>query len=587
MKSERDLRDEKLQVHGDALLAEGLAQGSLIHLQVARNRAPFARRAAAQKAEELQLIADHRDELLGPLATIPGVEATFAFGFISQLSLPLRDEDDHAALAEALKLPPFKRLERLLLRGSPADLSFLADVPLEHLSLDGVSDWQLTFETMPPVRVLSLLGGSSIDFSEFALPAVEVLRVDVGAENFSALDAPELRVLQLDGAPEPDDVPDIDLLFIEGSVDDDLSEAPVSRIIQQWKYGNDDDANAGVIARNGTGRFGERAFLLSAAPLEAARKLASALDAKNLTAATCTVRFACQTWCAVELRMENATSGALLRQLSQSLAKAGHRTLEFAVSPSNVECIAWSIEPERVRALAMGPSTQRDELWRLAIDRALGADPGAVLDEVLLELDASQWVVLGDEPEVGTEWPLVTTFTPRQPDWEWDYDAPYEEDEVEENFDPTDFRDQSGPKNWWKTAEVEGSTVDAVVAVEETEEQAEEEVEHASDDHREDWGEVLAESPIDLESDGEERNPEFGLEPDSFDPDSVEAEQEVECEVCEARTALRPCFNCGKKVCANCIVGSPREDGEVKCTACAAPRPRAREPIPDAGDEEE
>jgi hypothetical protein len=588
----RALRDEALSIHGDSLLAEGRAQGTLINLQLARHRSPFSRRANAMKQSEQQLIAEHRDELLGPLAALPGTEASFAFGFISNLHVTLREEDDLELLVEALAEPSFARLERLTLRGPVVDLSCLRDVGLVQLTLVDTPDWEPVFETLPPIRSLALLDGPELACDGLSLPATEVLRVDGAISDLQLLRAPKLRVLAVSELPEAAEVPKLELLYVEGDLFGDVDGLRARRVIQEWEYGGDDDGRVGVISRNGRGRIGERAFLLTNGTVDDARAL---LDGKNVTIATARLEFGCQAWAALELRMEGAADGTVLRQLSQTFARRGQRTLEFAVSPSNLECIAWSIEPERVRPLAMGPAKDRDGLWRLAIDRALAIDPGDVLDELLLELDGNEPVVAGEPPVEGTEWPLVTTFTPRTPDWDWDYDMDLDEDavEAEPTFDPTDFRDQSGPRNWWKPAEEEAPMVDeaAFVAPAVEPEAAEEEDDgerEASGDEREDWGDVLAESPIELESDGEERNPEFGLEPDSFDPDSVEAADEHECEVCEARAALRPCFSCGRRVCPACIVGAPRASGEVKCSACPSPRPSARpEPQPDFSDETE
>lgn len=591
----RTLRDEKLSVYGDALLGEGRQQGTLIHLQLARHRNPFARRALAQKQSEDELIAAHRDELFGPLAGNTTLKASWCLGFISNLSIELDGDDELEALEEALTLPTFARLERLSLRGVFSDLSFLEKTKLQHLVLDG----QAELGTLPAIRFLTLSGDASVDFSELTLEGTEVLRLAVGFAGLSAESAPKLRVLSVtDELPEELELPPkVRLLHLDGSFYGELPEVDAPRIIHEAEWGEDENDER-VISRCGTGRHGERALVITSARESDCRALISRLDAaKNLSAAVSTFEFACHAFTAIELRMENASNGALLRKTSESLAKSGQRVIEFATSASNHECIAWAVDASRVRPLAMGPAKDRRALWQLAIDRGFGFDPGDTLEELFLELDASEHLVLGDEAATGQEWPLVTTFTPRERDWDWDYDG-YDEDEApppagETNFDPMDFRDQSAPTNWWRTEVVEEAT--HVESEPEVEEEAEEVEAPPADATSEDWDEVLAESPVDLESDGGERNPEYGLEPDFFDPDSVssaaliedESGDPVQCECCEARSnSLRACRVCSRKVCAKCTEVPAGADGEVLCRTCPRPRP-VKAPEPSAYSEEE
>lgn len=599
----RTLRDERLSVYGDSLLAEGKQQGSLIHLQLARHRAPFARRALAQKQSEQELIAAHREEFFGPLAGNSTLRAAWSLGFISDFSVTLGDDDGLEALEEALTLPTFARLERLSLRGAFDDLSFLEKTKLQHLVLDGESDLDELLPTLPPIRSLTLHGDAGVDFSELKLAATEVLRMSVGFEGLTAKSVPKLRVLSvIDELPEELELPaKVRLLHLDGSYYGELPDLDVPRIIHEAEWGNDENDER-VISRCGTGRHGERAFVITSARESDCRALVSKLEgARSLTAAVSAFEFACHAFTAIELRMENATDGALLRRTSEALAKNGHRAIEFATSASNHECIAWSIDPSRVRPLAMGPAKDRSALWQLAIDRGFGFDPGDSLDELLLELDGSEHVVIGDEAATGSEWPIVTTFTPRERDWDWDYDG-YDEDEApppagETNFDPLDFRDQSAPTNWWKT-ETSEEPVEVAERVEESSDEVEEvDEESAADATSADWDEVINESPVDLESDGAERNPEFGLEPDFFDPDSVssaaliedEADDPVQCESCEARSiALRVCRGCSRKICAQCTEVPAGADGEVLCRDCSPPRPaKAPEPIDYTEDEDQ
>lgn len=603
----RTLTAETLLVYADSLESQGLAQGSLISLQAARQQSPLAPHAATLKRRELELIAAHRDELFGPLSAHEDLEAAWRLGFIHELSLVMRRASDLEALSEALALPSFARVERLSLT-LPAlrDLSFFASLPpsLRHLGLSVPAhefDWaELLAEVSSPPS-LALAAGPAIDFEGFALPRLRCLQLGVDFENLTREVAPNLRWLRAARAPEVLDLPGLELFFVEETLE--VFEPPpglrvVNEDLNQWAEAG---GVPGVLYRCGAGAAGERAFVLCSAPEQAVHSVVRALEVTHgLTAAIAPVELGPERLVVVELREETANDGGLLRRTSTQLAREGHRVLEAAWSSSNGECIAWWVDATRTRPLVMGPFKERAQLWRRAIDQSFGFDPGDTLDEVLLALDAKPPVHLrGPIPEDDFEWPVTSTFPP--PTGERD---PYEEEEEDERaadapFDPVDFRDFTPARDWWITKEPEPVDIDsppvpqavdapvsvpvfepeaAAAQVDEEDVSIEHEDEQSFDAASADWDEVMHEGPVDPEEDGAERNPEYGLEPDAFDPDSVDTNALVEdpapeeCAACGSRRPLRQCRSCRHHVCAGCSV-SPGADDQVLCNECPPPRP--------------
>jgi hypothetical protein len=598
----RWLNDGDLLVSADELQARGVAQGALISLQFAREREPLGRNAAAFKRQELELIETHRAELLGPLARFD-VELAWRRGFITELRLEVRGIDELEVLFEATTLPAFARLERLGLElVNVVELEAFAErLPpsLRHLEVKAPASftWEPLLEALPPLGSLSLLGGESIDFEGLSFPTLTTLHLGTDADHLTSEVAPALRALS--GNP-PESMPEqLALVRLEQWWGDDLEVPPHARVV--FESTREEPLEPPVVSRVGWGVAHEHAWLLVKGAPALERALTELPSHAGLTASVASLELASQPVVAIELRQPGADAlpnGEALEQLGLSLARQGAQVLEFAFSHSNADTIAWTHTCAGKTALAMGPFKERAGLWRRAFDQAFGFDPGATLDDVLLALCVGPRALDGQPLDDAREGVIVTGLTPAtsQSQGYDDLDAdPDDEDWQPSVYDGVTIPDAATPRDWWaadaqeERAALPDEAAEAVEggvfmpAFEAPEEEAEDaeappepDEEFSFDAANADWTEVVEESPVDLEADGQERNPEYGLEPDSFDPDTVQAEPGEDCAVCGRNgVPVLQCRGCSRWICARCVVAAPGVDGLVSCTDCPPVKPRA------------
>lgn len=574
-----------LTVYADALQTRGDPRGALITLQQQRLKAADERRRRLLKLQEQQLLAEHRAELLGPLAAYDKLAVAWRLGFVRELHLTcVREQLD--ALVEALQLPAFSLLERLDVRlVRPDDVEPLLQVlpsSLWHLGLSSPDlQWEPLLEAARPVRSLELWGGPDVDFEGLELRVLERLRLTVGFTNLTREVAPRLELLTLgDGeqTPQVEELPEgLRLFRLLGESWNDMPAADASRSIHEWDAGRTHwEAEAGMcaVSRGGWGVAGERALLLTFAT---APQLDDAFDeVEHLLGAGYELRSVAVpvgplTLLAVELRIPQPRK-ILLPNFLPALGRRA-LTLEVAASSSNGDMLLRAWRGEQPVPLAMGPYRTREDVWRAGIDHALGFDPGRTFDLVCEALDAElPRRAHGNAAQtLRGEWPCATPLEPTDDPREYDeYDDPYELDEP--------------LPDWWseqlpaeeehleQTPHVDAPPQPVLVEVEAPAEQEEPEARdeyEAEPEERGDpeWTEVMAETPVELEEDGLERNPEEGLEPEALDVDGMHVEPDGVCFRCD-RDGLRleRCAHCGHDVCEHCSV---MRSQELRCRVCA------------------
>lgn len=611
---ERPYSPELLLVYADGLQLEGWAQGQLVVLQAALERAA-GHRAGPLDAQKRELLGTHRQELLGPAHQLSKCIAGWRLGFARSLEVELTGERQLGKLIESLRTTSFALLERLHLRfGRVDDLGPLFDVlpPSVHTVMFEVRDeFDWTEQLQRPVRVLHLgLCGGSIDFEAVALPGVRTLTLGIDVENLPASAVPALEVLNLRPSapwnvinwPEAfDPVPRGLRLVRHAGELEAASDLPTTvRFVEEHSsdevHGDGEPLNAEAERRVGWGVGGERAFVLTTAPAPVIDLRLEALNgtSRDLFRFSRGVLQTCGTnFSVVELIAPNRR-GDLLVHLAVELALKGYRALEVAVSPSNRDCMVREhLANEQIRPLAMGSSTDAEAHFRRAVELAFGFDPGPVLDDAHAALDAMQPERFERGKARGiAAWYVVSPFGARDA-WEM-----FEFDEFGDPIDPYEL-DETAIRDPWKAppeAPPEPDAVPlAVAAAPASEEASPIELEPAEpgdeapepdeplqlatlgeDEAPEGWAQVLGESPIELESEGSEPTPEkdhdWDFVPIDVEQESVAAFDEhgpPSCTGCgEGFVKLAECALCCDWVCAHC--SKPRaKDGRRVCTGCA------------------
>ncbi len=572
-----------LTVYADALQTRGDPRGALITLQQQRLKAADERRRRLLKLQEQQLLEEHRAELLGPLASYDKLAVAWRLGFVRELHLTcVREQVD--ALVEALQLPAFALLERLdvrLVRPESAD-PLLGALPgkLQHLGLSSSDlQWEPLLEALPPLGSLELWGGPDVDFEGLQLPQLERLRLTIGFQNLTREVAPKLELLTLgdgDQTPQVEELPEgLRLFRLLGQAWNDLPVADAARSIHEWDAGRTHwEAQAGMcaVSRGGWGVAGERALLLTFAT---APQLDDAFDeVEHLLTSGYVLRAVAVPvgplkLLAVELRIPQPRK-ILLPNFLPALGRRA-LTIEVAASSSNGDMLLRAWRGEKPEPLAMGPYRTREDVWRAGIDHALGFDPGRTLDLVCEALDAElPRRARGEATQtLRGEWPCATPLEPTYDPREYDeYDDPYDLDEPLPDW----WSEQlpADEEHLEETPHVDAPPQPVLVEVpaEQEEVEAHEAYEPGPEERGDpQWSEVMAETPVELEEDGLERNPEEGLEDQPLDVDGMHLEPDGVCFRCD-RDGLRleRCAYCGHDVCESCSVMSSQE---LRCRVCA------------------